>query len=245
MNKTVPESLDFLKQLNPGVVSDVVDIVLFPPAVSLAVMAEPASARDIALGAQNIHAADAGAFTGEISAEMISSAGCSYVLIGHSERRTFFHETNEMLAPKLYQALSKDLQPVYCVGENMEQRELNQHELVVRNQIQEGLGGLTSDHLARVVIAYEPVWAIGTGMTASPEDAQAMHAMIREELSRMGSASMAEVIPILYGGSMKAANAQNLMEQPDIDGGLIGGASLDPDHFHQIIDIAQRLRRNH
>jgi triosephosphate isomerase len=186
----------------------------------------------IAIGAQNCYFVDSGAYTGEISAPMIDDAGGQFVVLGHSERREHFFETNEMVNAKVHHALASGLKVILCVGEKLEQRESEMHFDVVLAQLQAGLKGIdVSELLGGIVIAYEPVWAIGTGKTATPEQAQEMHHAIRDRLRKSFGEAQAEEIPILYGGSVKPANARSLFEQPDIDGGLVGGASLDVNSF--------------
>lgn len=187
------------------------------------------------LAAQNIHDAAQGAFTGEVSAAMLVSVGASYVILGHSERRAYFGEDNAWLAKKTDRALAAGLSPIFCVGETLEEREANRTFDVIGTQLREGIFHLTAAQMANVVIAYEPVWAIGTGKTATPEQAQEVHAFIRQQLAATFGDTTAENTSILYGGSVKPNNAQELFSQPDIDGGLVGGASLDSRDFSEII----------
>jgi triosephosphate isomerase len=204
-------------------------IALFPPALSLAVVRDAlASRRDILLGVQNIHHEPKGAFTGENSASMARDAGARLVLVGHSERRHVFGENDEVTAKKCAAAFSHSLTPMLCVGEKIEQREAGHTEDVVLRQLRTGLSLVAKDVLRQILIAYEPVWAIGTGRTATPADAAAVHEVIRGELGRLtGSAESAATIPILYGGSVNRDNARSLLDAPDVDGLLVGGASLD------------------
>ena len=218
------------------------DILVCPPSIHIDKAVKLTKGSNIAVGAQNLSEQDQGAFTGEISGDMLKDIGSKYVLVGHSERRSLYHETNELVAAKYAKALEAGLIPVLCVGETLEQRENGSTLDVVKAQIdavitfyQDKAEGL--DKLGQGVIAYEPVWAIGTGVTASPEQAQDVHASIRQYLSDMNEA-VAEKVQILYGGSMKAANAEQLLAQKDIDGGLIGGASLKADEFIAICKIA-------
>lgn len=187
------------------------------------------------LAAQNIHDAAQGAYTGEVSAAMLASVGATYVILGHSERRAYFGEDNAWLAKKVNRALETGLSPIFCVGETLDEREQNRTFEVVGSQLAEGLFHLSADQLRQVVIAYEPVWAIGTGKTATPEQAQEVHAFIRKQLADQYGSTVAEGISILYGGSVKPNNAKELFSQPDIDGGLVGGASLDSRDFAEII----------
>jgi len=190
------------------------------------------------LAAQNCHWEESGAFTGEISVPMLESVGCEYVIVGHSERRQFFYESNDICARKIEAALKHNIKPIYCVGEALDVRESKRHFTHVELQIVEGLFSLNADQMKNVVIAYEPVWAIGTGVNASPEQAQEMHAFIRKAVAQQYSDELASQIPILYGGSMKPSNVTELLSQPDVDGGLIGGASLQASDFTAMIKAA-------
>ena len=235
MNKTAAETAETLESLKAKVagVSDV-DMLICPTFTSLRAAADALAGTPIAVGAQNVHWAESGAFTGEISAAMLREIPVPYVIIGHSERRQYFAETDETVNKRVQAALNAELKPVVCVGETLEQRESGDTETVVTTQVEAGLAGLTESRMENVTVAYEPVWAIGTGRTATPEQAQEVHALIRSLLAkRFGD--MAEKIRILYGGSVKPANARELMGQPDIDGGLVGGASLKPDDFAEIV----------
>lgn len=212
-----------------------VEVVVCPTFTSLAAAAEVLKGSTIKLGAQNVHWADEGAFTGEISTAMLLESGCDYVVIGHSERRQYFGETDETVCKRTAKALTTTLTPIVCVGETLTQREAGQVESVILGQLQTGLAGLTEDLISRIIIAYEPVWAIGTGKTATPEVAEEVHAMIRNWLRETYSAELADGLRILYGGSVKPGNISELMSQPDIDGALVGGASLDPGSFAQLV----------
>jgi triosephosphate isomerase len=212
-------------------------VAICPPFVSLEAAAEIIRDTPVRLGAQNMHAEESGAFTGEVSAPMLAAVGCDYVILGHSERRQLFGETDEGINAKVKAAMRHGLVPIVCVGETLDQREAGDEETVVGRQIDAALDGITLDAAADLVVAYEPVWAIGTGKTASPEQAQAMHAFIRERIgSKLGATG--QEVEILYGGSVKPNNAAELFAQPDIDGGLIGGASLDAESFAAIVDAA-------
>ena len=191
----------------------------------------------VSLGAQNAHQAESGAYTGEISAKMIKSIGAAYVILGHSERRQYFGETNELLAKKTDTALANDLRPIFCIGETLQEREANKHFDVIKSQLVEGVFHLDAAHFSKLVIAYEPVWAIGTGVTASSEQAQEIHAFIRKEIAAKYSQEVADNTTILYGGSCTPKNAPELFAQPDIDGGLIGGASLKSRDFVDIVKV--------
>jgi triosephosphate isomerase len=202
---------------------------------SLAQLAKGAS--KVAIGAQNAHQAESGAYTGEISAKMIKSVGAAYVILGHSERRQYFGETNELLAKKTDTALANDLKPIFCIGETLQEREANQHFDIIKSQLVEGVFHLDETHFSKLVIAYEPVWAIGTGVTASSDQAQEIHAFIRKEIAAKYSQTVADATTILYGGSCNPKNAPELFAQPDIDGGLIGGASLKSRDFVDIVKV--------
>ncbi len=236
MNKTVPEAVELVKELKTmtGTVQDV-DVVVCPPFVDLAPVHDIIKGGPIGLGAQNMHWEENGAFTGEISADMLKSSGCEYVILGHSERRQYFAETDDTVNKKLKAALAADLIPIVCVGEKLEEREADKTEQVVQTQVKGAFFGISQGDAGKVVLAYEPVWAIGTGKTATPEQAQEVHALIRQLMSELYDQELADMIRIQYGGSMKPANAAELLSQPDVDGGLIGGASLKADSFMGII----------
>jgi triosephosphate isomerase len=191
----------------------------------------------VSVGAQNAHQAESGAYTGEISAKMIHSVGADYVILGHSERRQYFGETNEVLAMKTDMALKNGLKPIFCVGETLVERETNQHFEIIKTQLEEGLFHLDEARFEQVVLAYEPVWAIGTGKTATSEQAQEIHAFIRIEIAAKYGQALADATTILYGGSCNPKNAPDLFAQPDIDGGLIGGASLKSRDFVDIVKV--------
>jgi triosephosphate isomerase len=192
---------------------------------------------NLAVGAQNAHQAESGAYTGEISAKMIASVGAAYVILGHSERRQYFGETNELLAKKTDTVLKHNLKPIFCIGETLQEREANQHFGVIKSQLVEGVFHLDAAEFAKLVIAYEPVWAIGTGVTASAEQAQEIHAFIRKEIGAKYGQAVADGITILYGGSCNPKNAPELFAKKDIDGGLIGGASLKARDFVDILKV--------
>jgi len=236
MNKLPSEAaalIDGIKDL----VKDVqgVEVVVCPPFTDLKDAAAAVKGSNVALGAQNVAWAESGAFTGEISAGMLKDLGVEYVIIGHSERRQYFGETDETVNRLLKAALAAGLKPIVCVGEKLEEREAGQMPAVIEKQVKEGFADLSPEELAKVVIAYEPVWAIGTGKTATPKEAQEVHALIRRLLAEIANAEVAASVRIQYGGSMKPANAKELMDQPDIDGGLIGGAALKADSFADIV----------
>jgi len=211
------------------------EIVLAPPFTALEVVGKEIAGSAIKLGAQNAYWEPKGAFTGEISVGMLKEAGCTYVIVGHSERRQYFGETNETVSKRLVAALGAGLVPIVCVGEMLAEREADATEAVIARQVEDACGSLRSEQLASCVIAYEPVWAIGTGRTATPGQAQEVHHAIRRQLTSLGSATTAERVRIIYGGSVKADNIDALMAEPDIDGALVGGASLDADSFARIV----------
>ena len=239
MNKDAAAGKELVESLK-GLVADVTEaeIVVCPPFTTLSAVVAAAAGSNIKVGAQNVHWAENGAFTGEISAEMLVSTGVEYVIIGHSERRQYFGETDATVNSRMKAALKAGLKVIVCVGETLEEREGNKTADVIGRQIKEGFEGLTAADMANVIVAYEPVWAIGTGKTATPEMAQAAHAFIRAELAAMFGTDTAEAIRIQYGGSMKPANAKELVAQKDIDGGLIGGAALDAESFLSLISEA-------
>lgn len=222
-------------------VAEHVDVLVCPPFVSIGMAVKYLYDTDIQVGAQNLHFEENGAFTGEISAGMLAESGCNYVIIGHSERRQYFGETDETVNKRTLKALEHKLAPIICVGESLEQRKAGDHYDLVKGQIIAALNGVNEDQVLDVVIAYEPIWAIGTGETATPEQAQEMHEFIRKTLADLYTQEAADSVNILYGGSMKPGNAEELLSQPDVDGGLIGGASLDADSFSEIITIAEDL----
>lgn len=237
MYTTPEEARNLARALRDGVAGvEGVDILVCPPFTSLAAVAEELAGTPIALGAQNMYYEEQGAFTGEVSPLMLVALGVSYVLVGHSERRQYFGEKAETLNRKVKAALAHDLKPILCVGEKLEEREAGASwKEVVRGQVRAGLEGLGAEDLGPVAIAYEPIWAIGTGKTATPQAAQDAHAMIREALAETFGAATAEEVRILYGGSVKPDNVRELMAEPDIDGALVGGASLKADTFVPII----------
>ena len=223
--------LEQTSDVNP----DQVDILVAPPFTALSAVAELLSGRPVFLAGQNMHWEEKGAFTGEISPVMLKEVGCTHVIIGHSERRQYFGETNETVNKKLRAAFSHGLIPILCVGESLEQREANQTFSIIEEELEKGLNGLTTDQVQSMILAYEPIWAIGTGKTASPEQAEEVHAFIRGWLEKRVGKESAEAIRILYGGSVKPENIEGLMAKYNIDGGLVGGASLKADSFAQIV----------
>lgn len=211
------------------------DVVIAPPFTALETAARAVAGTSIGLAAQNVHAEPKGAFTGEVAAEMLKDVGCAYVIIGHSERRQYFNETNEMVHQKIAAVLRADLKAIVCVGETLREREADNTLPVIERQVREGLAGLSRETVRNLTLAYEPVWAIGTGKTATPEQAEEVHAAIRGLLRDFAGETGAEAVRILYGGSVKADNIDALMAQPNIDGALVGGAALDAASFSRII----------
>jgi triosephosphate isomerase len=236
MHKTVAQAVEFARTLSAGfpAMSDR-DVAIAPPFTALHALSAVLKDTAIALCAQDVHGEQEGAFTGEVSAPMLLDTGCRYVLIGHSERRRWFGESNEDVNRKAKAALRAGLAPVVCVGETLDEREADQTFSVIRRQLKEGLNNISADDIRRTIVAYEPVWAIGTGKTATPEQAEEVHDFIRQFLERIYGKELAAEIRILYGGSVNPENAGSLMAQKDIDGLLVGGASLDPVSFRKII----------
>lgn len=236
MNKTFSEGRALASAIADGMESSENLVVLGVPAIHLKAVANTAKkVKGLEVAAQNCHQAESGAYTGEISVDMIKSVGAKYVIIGHSERREYFNEGHELLAQKVDAALSKRLIPIFCCGEPLAIREEGTHVAHVKKQLEESLFHLKTKPFEKIVIAYEPIWAIGTGVTASPQQAQDMHKEIRQLIANRYSDRVANETSILYGGSVKPANAKELFSQPDVDGGLVGGASLKADDFLQII----------
>lgn len=237
MNKTYDEGHDLAKAVINKLSPTEVKVVFGTPYIHLKNISNLVSGvNNVHLAAQNCYQEESGAYTGEISVDMLKSVGAEYVILGHSERRAYFGEDDALLAKKVDLVLSKGLLPIFCCGENLEIRESGKHEAVVGAQIKASLFHLSPEQFQKIVIAYEPIWAIGTGKTASPEQAQAMHASIRALLSDKYGAEIADSTTILYGGSCKPGNAKELFSQADVDGGLIGGASLKADDFVAIVN---------
>ncbi|MFC1888982.1 triose-phosphate isomerase [Thermodesulfobacteriota bacterium] len=236
MNKTPNEAVAFTAQFIQNVEGcEDVGVVIAPPATALTSMAVALKGTNILLAAQNVHWEESGAYTGEISAGMLAEIGCRYVIVGHSERRQFFGETNETVNKRIKAVLNENMSTILCVGELLEERKSERTEAVIEEQVREGLDGINPDEMNNIVVAYEPVWAIGTGETATPDQAQHVHAFIRRLIKDLYDSSIAEEIRIQYGGSVKPSNAAELMAQPDVDGALVGGASLDPESFAGIV----------
>ena len=238
MHKTPGDIDAFFEKFLPLVErSDRCDVVLRPPFTSLEAASRAARASRVEIGAQNVHWAKEGAFTGEVSAPMLIAAGCTHVIVGHSERRQYFGETDEAVRKRAAAAVDAGLTAIVCVGERLEDREAARTEAVLERQFQEGLAALAPEQFARVVIAYEPVWAIGTGRTATPEMAAGAHRLIRALAAGAFGEESARALRILYGGSVKPDNIQRLMAQPEIDGALVGGACLEAESFAAIVNF--------
>lgn len=243
MYKTNSEAKDLVE----GLINNTKEIVktkmiVCPPFTALSVVSELAAGGSIHVGAQNMYWEEQGAFTGEISTEMIKSTGATYVIIGHSERRQFFGETDGTVNKKLKAALQSGLNPIVCIGESLEERESGVTNDVVGNQVEKALAGISAEEMKKIILAYEPIWAIGTGKTASPDQAQEVHKFIRSTLTKLYNTEIAEVIIVQYGGSVKPENANELLSQPDIDGALVGGACLKAESFARIIKAAENLK---
>jgi triosephosphate isomerase (TIM) len=236
MFKTQAETRAFFAAFNP-LVASVTDceIVIAPPSIDIPAAVEATKGTHIAISSQNVYWEKEGAFTGEISAGMVVEAGCRYAIIGHSERRHIFGETNEMVFKKTKAALAAGLAPIVCIGEQLADRQAGRTENICKCQFEESVGALTPEEFSRILVAYEPVWAIGTGHTATPEIAAAVHRFVRQCAAEMFSAGHAAALRILYGGSVKPDNIQGLMAQVELDGVLVGGASLDPKSFASIV----------
>ncbi len=235
MNKTIPEAVELARKVVESTRGTETEVVVCPSYVCLAPVEAVVRGTHVALGAQDVHWMKSGAFTGKVSPEMLLSAGVKYVIIGHSEQRTYFFETNETVNKKVKAALEAGLLPIICVGERLEEREAGKTEDVVRDHVLGAYAGLSRDEARKTVVAYEPVWAIGTGRNATPEQAEEVHAFIRRLLAELYDAELASEIRIQYGGSMTADNAASLLSKPDVDGGLVGGASLKVPGFDAIV----------
>ena len=233
MNKTFPEGVELIEQIKESDnTNENVSLIIAPPFIlvkkAVHILKKESKVR---VAGQNCANHEQGAYTGEVSAEMLQSTGADYVILGHSERRAYYHETDETINEKIKIAIKNNLQPIVCCGEVLEERESNQHFHVVANQIKGMFEGITPEQFKNIIIAYEPVWAIGTGKTATPDQAQEIHAFIRETIKNSYGSEIADNLSILYGGSCKPSNAKELFANPDVDGGLIGGASLKADDF--------------
>lgn len=233
MNSDIDFGIDFLHEITKNQPPSGVEVILGVPYISIHALSKISDF--VSISAQNCYQKTSGAFTGEISAKMLKSSGASYVILGHSERRQYFNESDDLILEKMNISLEEGLKVIYCCGEPLNEREANTQESFVQNQLSHSILKLSEDQMRNVVIAYEPIWAIGTGKTASSSQAQDMHAFIRNLIKDEFGETIAENISILYGGSVKPANAEELFAQPDVDGGLVGGASLKTDSFHEII----------
>ena len=236
MNKTVAEAVALASEIKEKVAGvENVKIIVCPVFTAVKSVADVLKGTNVKVGAQDMYWETSGAYTGEVSGEMLLEAGAEYVIIGHSERRQYFGETNETVNKKLKKALSIGLKPIVCIGETLADREAGTTEAVVGKQVKEGFVGLTAEEMKGTIIAYEPVWAIGTGKTATAEQAEAVHAFVRNLVAQLWDKETADAVVIQYGGSMKPENVASLLAQPDIDGGLIGGAALKADSFEKLV----------
>ena len=236
MNKLPNEAIDFIDRLTPLVKDTKNEVVVCVPYTDLFYALLTAQGTNIKIGAQNMHFEEKGAYTGEVSAQMLKSIGVEYVIIGHSERRQYFNETDETVNKKVKTAFKHELKPIICVGETLEQREAGKAEEIITNQTEKALEGLTDEQVQNTIIAYEPIWAIGTGKTATSEDANNAIKAIRDKICQIYGQNVGKSIIIQYGGSVKSANCKELFTTSDIDGGLVGGASLDLEEFAKIIN---------
>ncbi len=235
MHMTGPDTRTLIRELDQSIGRNPrVDVLVCPPFTALAAAREATASTAIGLGAQNVHWEDKGAFTGEVSCDMLLDCGCTHVIIGHSERRQLFSEDDSTVNRKLTKVLTTELIPILCVGETLQQREDGTTEKAILDQLEAGLKGLTPQETSRMIVAYEPVWAIGTGRTATPAIAQEVHAAVRDWFDRIQGSEVAANIRILYGGSVNPGNVSGLMAEPDIDGALVGGASLKAESFSQL-----------
>lgn len=239
MNKTCTETREFFEKLLPLVKGLDRNVIVGVPFTSLQVATEMTKGSIVKIAAQNMNPAESGAYTGEVSPLMLNDLNVEYVILGHSERRTYYNESDEFINEKIKSALKHNISPILCIGENLEQREKGITTEVVREQLIKDLKDLTKEEMVKVIIAYEPIWAIGTGKTATPSMAQEVHGFIRNLLEDLYSKEVAEEVTIQYGGSMKPTNVVELLAQKDIDGGLIGGASLDPESFIKLIEAGK------
>jgi triosephosphate isomerase len=236
LNKTIKESVDMVNELK-GLVSDAKnrEVVVAPVFTSLESVAKAIKGSNIKLSSQDLFWEEKGAFTGEISPAMLVDAGCEYAIIGHSERRQYFGEKDDTVNKKIFAALKVSLTPIVCIGESLAQREKGQTFTVIEKQLREGLKNVTKEQMVKIVLAYEPIWAIGTGKTATPQQAEDVHVFIRKTLAAMFGTDISDQVRILYGGSVKPENISDLMSQPNVDGGLVGGASMKADSFAKIV----------
>ena len=235
MNNNTQQTINLIDELVKKLPQTKAEVIIAPSFVNLALAVQATKESPIVVAAQNMHFAEKGAYTGEVSADMLESIGVKTIILGHSERREYFNETDESLAKKVDTALAHQMRIIFCIGEKLAERKANKHFEVVKNQIEKALFHLSASDWANIVLAYEPVWAIGTGETASPEQAQEIHAFIRKTINEKYGNEVADNVTILYGGSCNAKNAASLFANPDVDGGLIGGASLIADDFVSVI----------
>jgi triosephosphate isomerase len=237
MNKNLSEAFQLVSELKNELTGKKLnaEVIVAPPSIALDAINSIVKGTNIKLAAQNMHSDDSGAFTGELSASMLKSVGCEYVILGHSERRTIFGESDEFINKKVIKAIDSGIIPILCCGESLEEREHGTTFEVVEKQLTAGLKGINNEQIAKIIIAYEPIWAIGTGKTASPEQAQEVHAFIRNLIAKLTSMEVAANVTIQYGGSVKPENAKELLGKPDIDGALVGGACLKAESFRDII----------
>jgi triosephosphate isomerase len=236
MYKNQQETISLIEEICAKKVNSTTEIIIAPTFVNLTVAVEKTNEKNITVAAQNMHQAEGGAFTGEISASMLTDIGINTVILGHSERRAYFHETDALLASKVDTALKHNMRVIFCFGEELKDRQINNHFNVVEYQLRDALFHLEKTDWANIILAYEPVWAIGTGETASPEQAQEMHAFIRSLVEKVYGFDVADNVSILYGGSVKPENAKEIFSKKDVDGGLIGGAALKADDFLAIVN---------
>ncbi len=236
MNKSLPQAIELINEIKNGKPNNNAEVVLGIPFPYLAKAVELVAGTNIKIAAQNMHQAEGGAFTGEVSAEMLTSIGVQTVILGHSERRAYFHENDALLSNKVDTALKHQMTVIFCFGEELKDRQNDNYFNIVENQLRDGLFHIAKQNWKNIVLAYEPVWAIGTGETASPEQAQEMHLFVRNLVDKVFGQEIAEDVAILYGGSVKPDNAKEIFSKPDVDGGLIGGAALQANDFFGIIN---------
>ncbi|KDR93894.1 triosephosphate isomerase [Peptoclostridium litorale DSM 5388] len=237
MNKTIKEAVAFIEEIKPQIEGTDVEVILCAPFILLKDMKEVSKGSNIKIGAQNMHFEESGAYTGEVSVLNLKEIGMDYVIIGHSERRQYFGETDENVNKKVKKALEYDINPIVCVGETLEERQAEKTRDKVKLQVEKAIEGLTHEQASRIVVAYEPIWAIGTGMAATSSDANEVIEYIRQTLESIYSSETAEKIRVQYGGSVKPQNVEEIMNEPDIDGALVGGASLDPQSFVKLVNF--------
>ena len=242
MHKLIKESIELASCVNEKVSSLPIDVIIFPTFTSLSSVSKVLKGKKLKVGAQNMYFEEEGAFTGEVSPDMIKDAGASYVILGHSERRNIFKEDNELIGKKVVSAIQHDLNVVLCVGEKLEEREKGLTEKVIEEEIKTNLSAVSKEDLDKIIVAYEPIWAIGTGVSAKPGQAEDVHKFIRSLLDSIYGEGSGESMTVLYGGSVKPANVESLAKMPNIDGGLVGGASLKCDDFVKIGEVLYRIK---